>query len=150
MWPVKLAAGERFTVYLKMGERLIPMGSIAQPVYGSRYVLSVDARSTLRSVSTGAASRGSYDWLVRLEDGLGHAVAESETRAVAFTPDPNVIEATAVPTLAIITATPPLPTATPTPTLLPTSEPPSNEPPPVIVTATPIPTVTPEPSPGSP
>lgn len=150
MWPLKLAAGERFTVYLKMGERLIPMGSIAQPVYGSRYVLSVDARSTLRSVSTGAASRGSYDWLVRLEDGLGHAVAESETRAVAFTPDPNVIEATAVPTLAIITATPPLPTATPTPTLLPTSEPPSNEPPPVIVTATPIPTVTPEPSPGSP
>lgn len=140
MWPVKLAPGERFTVYLAAGERLIPMGSIVQPVYGSRYVLSVDARNVLRSVPSGGASSGSYGWLVRLEDGLGNAIVESETRAVVFAPDPSVIEATAVPTLAIVTATPALPTPTPTPTLLPTTEPPDNEPPPpVIVTATPMP-----------
>ncbi len=139
MWPVKLAAGEHFTVYLKAGERLVPLGSIVQPVYGSRYVLSVDARNTLRSASTGAAPLGSYNWLVRLEDGLGNAIAESETRVVAYTADPSIIEATAVPTLSIVTATPALPTATPTPTLLPTLEPPSYEPPPVIVTATPMP-----------
>ncbi|MBP6015520.1 MAG: PKD domain-containing protein [Candidatus Promineofilum sp.] len=148
MWPVKLASGERFTVYLKVGERLLPLGSIVQPVYGSRYVLSVDVRDILRSASSGAAPLGGTNWLVRLEDGLGNALAESETRVVAFTPDPNVIEATAIPTLSIVTATPALSTATPTPTLLPTSEPPGNEPPPVIVTATPVPTTTPEPSPS--
>lgn len=147
MWPLPLAPGERFTLYLLAGQRQIPMGSIAQPIYGSRYVLSVDARSAIGGQLTGLATPPTYEWLVRLEDGSGAAVAETERRLVAFTPDPSIVEPTLVPTLALITATPSVPTPTPTPTSLPTAEPPSNEPPPVIVTATPQPTPTPQPSP---
>lgn len=148
MWPLPLAPGERFTVYLESGGRRISIGSTAQPVYGSRYVLSVDARSVLGGLVNGVPAQPNYDWVVRLEDGLGNAVTESERRLIAFTPDPANPIATAVPTLPIITATSVAPTPTATPTLLPTAEPPSNEPPPVIVTATPQPTPTPESSPA--
>ncbi len=68
MWPLPLASGERFTVYLIGGERQIPIGSIAQPVYGSRYVLSADVQKALASLNTGDTQLV-YDWQVRLENG---------------------------------------------------------------------------------
>ncbi len=145
MWPLPLAPGERFTVYLETGSRRLSLGSIAQPVYGSRYVLSVDARSALGALPNGAANLPGYSWVVRLEDSLGNAIAEGERRMIAFTPDPSIPVATLVPTIPIVTATTAAvaPTPTSTPTLMPTDEPPSNEPPPVIVTATPQPTPSP-------
>lgn len=148
MWPLPLGSGERFTAYLETGNRLIPLGSVAQPVYGSRYILSVDARAVLGGLASNGSAAPSYDWIVRLEDGVGNAVAESGRRLIAFTADPENPIATPVPTLPIITATPIAPTPTATPTMMPTDEPPSNEPPPVIVTATPQPTSSPEPPPA--
>lgn len=146
LWPQPLAAGQHFTVYLVDGQRLLPLGDSAQPLYGSRYVLSVDARASLGALPAGNATV--YEWLVRLEDGLGQAVAESERRTIAFTLDPAVVEPTPMPTFPIVTATPAVPTPTFTPTpAQPTAEPPSNEPPPVLVTVTPQPSPTPDPSP---
>jgi len=140
MWPVPLAPGERFTVYLESGNRRIPLGSVAQPVYGSRYILSMDARGALSTMANGAINLPGYNWVVRLEDGLGNTLAEGERRLIAFSADPSIPVATAVPTIAIVTATPAALAPTQTPTLMPTAEPPTNEPPPIIVTATPQPT----------
>lgn len=147
MWPLPLAAGQHFTVYVVDGQNLLPLGDSAQPLYGSRYVLSVDARAALGTLSA-AGNPTAYEWLVRLEDGLGQVVAESERRTIVFTLDPAIVEPTPLPTFPIVTATPAVPTPTVTPTpAQPTAEPPSNEPPPVLVTVTPQPTATPEPSP---
>jgi hypothetical protein len=141
MWPLPLAAGEHFTLYLMAGNRQIAAGDVAQPVFGSRYVLSADARGVLGALSSATGEPVAYDWLVRLEDGRGQVIAESERRAVAFAPDPAAALATAEasPTTVIVTATPPAPTPTTTTTPPPTPEPPSNELPPVVVTATPQP-----------
>jgi PKD repeat protein len=146
MWPLPLAVGEHFTVYLTAGERLIPVGSIAEPLYGSRYILSADARSILGSSLLGPGPI-EYTWLVRLEDGGGRIIAESEPRPIAFAPDPEAPIIAATPTPAIVTATPNAPTPTASPTAPPTTEPPPAETTPVIVTATPQPTPTPEATP---
>ncbi len=132
LWPKPLAAGERFTVYVLVGNRPVALGSVNAPVYGSRYILSADALSTLGPAGVAPTS---YDWFVRLEDGLGGSLAESERRAIAFAADPSA--PTPLPTVAIVTATPVGPTVTPSPTLRPTTVAPTLEPPPVIVTATP-------------
>lgn len=134
LWPLPLAAGERFAVYLVSGNRLVPVGTLAQPVYGSRYILSVDLRSTLR----GATPSGTYDWLVRLEDSRGQTVTESARRSAVLQVAEAIPEA--LPTVPLIlTATPagatPVATAQPSPT----PELPTPELPPVIVTATPVP-----------
>lgn len=148
LWPQPLAAGEHFTVYVLVGNQTVALGSVAAPVYGSRYILSADALSTL---GPAGLSPTTYRWLVRLEDGLGHALAESEPRAIAFAADPGV--PTPMPTVAIITATPIGPTITPSPTVPPTAVAPTLEPPPVVITATPPPptaeaTPPAEPTPG--
>lgn len=153
MWPLPLAAGERFTIYLAMGTRLLPVGTIAQPVYGSRYVLSMNAREVVGLPASVSAAGDAYEWLVRLEDNRGNVIAESERRPIAFAPDPAAPDPTApgptpLPTVAIVTATLPASSPTPSPTMPPTAEPPVNEPLPVIVTATPQPTPTPPPSPS--
>lgn len=151
MWPLPLAPGERFTLYLNVDGRLVAVGTMSQPVYGSRYVLSVDASTAIGSSTVGTADSPAYEWVVRLEDNGGRVIAESERRAIAFAPDPAIAIAgpTAAPTVAVVTATPAAPTATPPPTAVPpTAEPPSNEQPPVIVTATAQPTPTPESSPA--
>ncbi len=151
MWPLPLAAGERFVVYLVDGIELQPLGNIAQPVYGSRFVLSAEPSAATRLLSAGEATAATYEWLVRLEDGLGGILAESERRPIAIAPDPAVAQPTVAPTAAIVTATSPAPTPTATATPQPTDEPPSNEPPPpAVVTATPLPTATPQPSPTVP
>lgn len=150
MWPVPLAAGERFAVYLIDGIELYPVGTIAQPVYGSRYVLSADTQAATRALSGPGSGPATYEWLVRLEDGLGAVIAESERRAITIAPDPAVVQPTVAPTTAIVTATSPAPTPTATVTPAPTEESPGNEPPPVIVTATPPSTPTPSPSPAAP
>ncbi len=148
LWPRPLVAGQHFTVYLVDGQRLLPLGDSAQPLYGSRYVLSVDARAALATMSA-AANPTAYEWVVRLEDGLGQVVAESERRTIAFAIDPAVVEPTPLPTFPLVTVTPAAatPTATVTP-VQPTAEPPSNEQLPVLVTVTPLPTTTDLPTPS--
>jgi uncharacterized protein YkwD len=145
MWPAPLNPGEHFTVYLNDGKRLVPAGTIAAPMYGSRYVLSVDARTLLGQLlaGTGAAQ---FNWLVRLEDAAGGVLAESGQSSITFAPDPENPIIVATPTLVIVTATAIAPTPTTTPTPPPTLEPPVVDTPPVIITATPPPTLTPEPS----
>jgi uncharacterized protein YkwD len=147
MWPAPLNPGEYFTVYLNDGKRLIPVGAVAEPLYGSRYVLSKDVRTLLGPTLAGATA-AQFNWLVRLEDAVGNVLSESGQRSITFAPDPENPIVVATPTLAIVTATPAAatPTTTPTPTLPPTVEPPAVDTPVVIVTATPPPTPTPEPS----
>lgn len=146
MWPLSLSSGERFTVYLVSGERYSPIGSVAQPVYGSLYTLSADARNALSTQSTLTGRAPAYDWVVRLESGTGQVIAESERRLISFAPDPALALPTPTlgPTLPIITATPNVlvPVVTPSPII--TEEPPPYEQPPVIITATPQPISTPE------
>lgn len=154
LWPLPLGQGQRFTVYLNDRGRAVSLGSVNAPVYGSRYVLSVEARQVLAALPA-ASTAG--EWFVRLEDGLGQSLAESERRAIAYSPDPGA--PAAPPTLVLATALPPTPTVTPSPTAWPTAEVPTPEPPPLIVTATPpnepgvdppppaLVTATPEPTP---
>ena len=152
LWPQPLAAGQRFTVYVIAGNRSVALGSVNAPVYGSRYILSADALSTL---GPAGLTPTRYEWLVRLEDGLGATLAESGRRVIAFAADPTL--PTPLPTVIIFTATPVGPTATPSPTPRPTTDAPTLEPPPVVVTATPPataqptapPTDTAEPTPPS-
>lgn len=149
MWPLPLGSGERFVVYLVDGTRLTPLGSVSQPVYGSRYVLSAEGRAALGAPLLPGSPVREFDWLVRLEDGLGNVLAESERRLVSFAPDPNAPTPTVAPTVPlIVTATSAAPTPTATPTSEPTPEPPPGEPPPpIIVTSTPPPSPTPPASP---
>lgn len=141
LWPLPLAAGQRFTVYLVTDGQPIVLGSVDAPVYGSRYVLSADARTVM---GTALTLPKAAEWFVRLEDGLGQTMAESERRALALAVDPVV---SAQPPLALTPTSTPTPTATPTATPWPTSEAPTPEPPPVVVTATPLPEATAEPPP---
>lgn len=141
VWPLSLNAGERFTVYIVSGDRYIPVGSIAQPVFGSLYTLSTDLREALSGQALPRARANAYDWIIRLENGTGQVLAESERRLISFSPDsslpaPTATVATIVP---IMTATPavPVPTMTPSPTQ--TQELPPIVQPPIIVTSTPAP-----------
>lgn len=141
LWPLPLGAGQRFTVYVLVNGRPVALGSVSAPVYGSRYVLSADSLAV-----ADRAALSETEWFVRLEDGLGASMAESERRAIAFSPDPAA--PLAVPTIAGLTPTPATPTVTPTITPYPTTAAPTPEPPPLIVTATPPvePTVEPPPA----
>ncbi|MBP9500864.1 MAG: PKD domain-containing protein [Candidatus Promineofilum sp.] len=145
VWPLRPASGERFTVYLVSGERYVSLGSIAQPVYGSLYTLSIDARRVIGAQATTTTRAIGYDWVVRLESGTGQVLAESERRLISFMPDPaaTLPLATAVPTLPIVTATPNTAPPVVSPSPVPTEVPPTSELPPVIITATPRPTMAP-------
>ena len=142
LWPQPLAAGQRFTVYVMAGNRAVALGSVNAPVYGSRYILSADALGTLGPAGLAPTE---YEWLVRLEDGLGTTLAESERRTIAFAADPDL--PTPLPTVVVVTVTPAGPTATPSPTPRPTTAAPTLEPPPEVVTATPPATAQPTPAP---
>jgi PKD repeat protein/uncharacterized protein YkwD len=150
-WPLPLASDQHFIVYLQRGDRLLPLGRINQPVYGSRYVLSAEADGAGDpgpQLPPNPFSSAAYGWFVRLEDGRGAVLAESERRSITIRPDPNVvltptvtatITTTVVP---VVTATPasvtPEASGTPSPQPTPMSPPPIDLPPP-IVTATPRP-----------
>lgn len=138
MWPLPLAAGERFTVYLVNGNRVIPVASTSSPVYGSRYLVSVDAAALTSLFPAGGGATSDYQWLVRLENGQGAVIAESDRRPITILIDPG--SATPEPLVPLITATPtgptPVPTATPV-SVAPPPEPPPDDQPPVVITATP-------------
>jgi PKD repeat protein len=133
-WPARLAPDQQFVVYLYNGNMVAPIGTVAQPVAGSRYTLET-------AVSDLVEAAGVYEWQVRLEDGNGTALAESERRALNLSADPNL--PTPTPTMpALIPTLTATPTVTPTPTIAwPTATPqPPNPTPPILITATPLPT----------
>lgn len=127
-WPLPLASNQQFVVYLQRGDELLRLGRINQPVYGSRFVLSAAFAGIVPQQGTGTqnaatTSISSFDWFVRLEDGRGAVLAESERRSVAFRPDPNAAVATLEATPVITTTTTVSPVATAgTPLITPTVE----------------------------
>ncbi|MBK8988943.1 MAG: hypothetical protein IPM39_23210 [Chloroflexi bacterium] len=131
-WPLPLADGQQFTLYLLGDSQAIPMGSAAQPAAGTLYRV----RTAVMDVSPAV---GSFEWQVRLEDGRQNTLLWSEPRSLEIVADPDLPTPTPVvtPTLAA-TATPtptPTPTSTPTPNY-PTPTPrPTDVAPPIIVTA---------------
>jgi hypothetical protein len=157
-WPLPLTTEQQFVVYLQRGDEQLRLGRLNQPVYGSRFVLSAAVNELDELVATGDSAGqpglglpASYDWFVRLEDGRSATVFESERRAIAFLPDPNVtftptVTATMTSTVVpLVTATPAslTPEASSTPALPATPIPP----PPTAVLPPPIVTATPRPSP---
>ncbi|MCP4424540.1 MAG: PKD domain-containing protein [Chloroflexi bacterium] len=134
-WPLPLAPDQQFTVYRRQEDTAVPLGAVVQPQLDTRYSFTLPLNNDWTLV-------GDYEWQVVLEDGVGAPVVSSESRPIAFIPDPNlptptpVVTPTAVPTLVPTiapitpTPTPHIPARTPVPTLLP---------PPIIVTATPSP-----------
>jgi uncharacterized protein YkwD len=159
-WPLPLASDQHFIVYLQRGDAQLRLGRINQPVYGSRFVLSAAANEAIApggqpalspaSSALSATTSEPYDWFVRLEDGRGASLFESERRSIAFQPDPNVALTPTV-TATITTTVVPVVTATPasvTPETSVTPSPPSTPiPPPPIDLPPPIVTATPRPSP---
>ena len=129
-WPMPLAAGQRFTVYLSDGARSIPLGSVSQPEFGTLYRL----RTAVLDIM---AETGLYEWRVRLEDSNQTGLLESDPRSIEVLLDPDLPTPTPVVTATLtITATAvpgPLPTSTPTPAYyLPTPQPTDALPPPIV------------------
>jgi uncharacterized protein YkwD len=147
MWPLPLASDQVFVVYLQRGDEQLPLGRLSQPVYGSRFVLSAALAGSVRPETLVPLTAGTFNWFVRLEDGRGATLAESEQRMVTFQPDPNAPTATPDATATanfLVTATPvvtpgasPTPSTTPMPSTVPTFPLPTDNVPPPIVTATP-------------
>ena len=134
-WPLPLASGQRFVVYLQGSGQTIALGSLAQPAFGTLYRL----RTAVADITD---KTGVFNWQVRLEDSSQNALLVSEPRPLEILLDPDLPTPTPIvtPTLAVTpTLLPtPLPTSTPTPSApLPTPLP-TDVPPPVIVTAPPV------------
>ncbi|RMG92877.1 MAG: PKD domain-containing protein [Chloroflexi bacterium] len=131
-WPLELADGQVFVVYLQGNGPEVAVGRVAVPELETRYGLQTAVHEFL-------SHAGTYTWQVRLEDALGNTLAESERRTILLGPDPAIptptpeVTPTAVPTI-VPTQTP---TPTPQPTIVPTQPP--VPPPPVLITATPVP-----------
>jgi uncharacterized protein YkwD len=133
-WPTALAPSEQFTVYLQGQGELIPVGTVSEPDFGTRYTLSFKP-ATMPDVL------GEYQWQVRLENNRGAEIASGEPRTVTINLDPDLPTATPVPTQAPTQEATAVPTATPTAastTEAPTPRP-TETPLPIFVTATPVP-----------
>ncbi len=137
-WPLPLAEGQHFVFYMIVDGQALPVGTVAEPLLASRYVLETAAYPDALDYQTELSL---VQWQVRLEDEKGFVSAQSERRALLLDPDLSLPapEPVATPT--------PSPTPPPSPTPLPTSTPilstPKPQPtipgPPIFVTATPQP-----------
>lgn len=137
-WPLPLADGQRFVVYLVVDDEMRPLGLVTDPDVGTRYIARGTAFPTALDYQDEV---GAFEWLVQLESESGRVFAQSERRMLWLAPDPSLPAPTPI---ATPTAEPTaLPQATPTPT--PTPVPPSPTPrppnptPPLLITATPSP-----------
>lgn len=150
LWPLPLAADQYFSVYILKSDRAVLIGTVNQPVSGSRYLLSADAAQRMAGLWAEGESIANTQWFVRLEDGRGAQVSETAGRPIVVqrpvvlaAPTTGAVTGDGLPL--IVTETPvasPTPEASPTPAP-PTLPPPPVEPPPdeppVIITATPQP-----------
>ncbi len=133
-WPQKLSPADQFTVYLVGSDRSIPVGSLQNPVLGTRYALPLQAVEIPGLV-------GTFQWQIKLENSRGLVAAESEPRLITINADPDLPTPTPEPTRAPTIEPTAQPTAVPTVTAVPaTSTPKATQPPlPPLVTATPLP-----------
>lgn len=148
LWPLPLASDQYFSVYILKNDLAVLVGTVNQPVVGSRFMLSADSAQRLAGLWGDNESMANTQWFVRLEDGRGAQVSEPAgrpifvQRSIPLAPADGTpgVAGTAVPL--IVTQTPiPSPTSETPPTVVPpTLPPPEVEPPPIIIiTATPQP-----------
>lgn len=138
-WPVPLANGEQFVLYLQTNRGDFPVATVTQPTLGTRYAVQLAANDLTSGNSRLQVKPGSYSWQLRLEN--GGPIVQSEVRPITFTVDPNVPTPTPTVTTTAVSPTP-SPTVTATPTAVPpqtTPLPPTPTPPPPLITATPNP-----------
>lgn len=145
-WPLPLASDQQFLVYLFVDDQPLLVGAVNQAVYGSRFVLSaaLDKQSAAFWDGTGAFLNA--DWQVRLVDGRGAVVAETNRRPIVVRQDPALAAPLPEPTVSLTPTVQSLVTATPQAQVTPTATPPPptatsqpDDQPPPLVTATPLP-----------
>ena len=136
-WPVPLADGEQFVLYLQTNRGDFPVARLTQPTLGTRYTVQLAANNLTSGNARLQVKPGNYSWQLRLEN--GGPIMQSTARPITFTIDPNA--PTPTPT---VTTTAVSPTPSPTPTATPTAVPPQGTPlpptptsPPPLITATP-------------
>jgi hypothetical protein len=134
-WPVPLADGEQFVLYLQTNRGDFPVATVTQPTLGTRYAVQLAANNLTSGNARLQVKPDEYSWQLRLEN--GGTIVQSEARPITFTVDPNAPTPTA-------TTTAVSPTPSPTPTATPTAVSPQNTPrpptptlPPPLLTATP-------------
>jgi PKD repeat protein len=133
-WSQQLSPADQFTIYMVGSGAPIAVGSIQNPVLGTRYVLPLKALDIPDLL-------GTFQWQIKLENNRGLVLAESEPREITINPDPALPTPTPQPTIEPTIEPTPIPTATPTSTAVPSSPTPrpTNPPLPRLVTATPLP-----------
>lgn len=134
-WPMPLADGEQFVLYLQTNRGDFPVATVTQPTLGTRYAVQLAANDLTSGTARLQVNPGNYGWQLRLEN--GRTIVQSEARPITFTIDPDAPTPTPSPTDVV-------PTPSPTPTATPTAVPPQNTPlpptptsPPPLITATP-------------
>lgn len=134
-WPMPLADGEQFVLYLQTNRGDFPVATVTQPTLGTRYAVQLAANDLTSGTARLQVNPGNYGWQLRLEN--GRTIVQSEARPITFTIDPDAPTPTPSPTAVV-------PTPSPTPTATPTAVPPQNTPlpptptsPPPLITATP-------------
>ena len=134
-WSQQLSSADKFTVYLQGSGSPIAVGSVQNPILGTRYVLA------MKAVDVDVAELlGSYAWQIKLENSRGVVLAESARREIVINPDPTLPTPTPAPTVTPTVEATAQPTITPTATAVPpTPMPkPTERPLPPMVTATPV------------
>ena len=136
-WPLPLADGEQFVLYLQTNRGDFPVATVTQPTLGTRYAVQLAANNLTSGNARLQVKPDEYSWQLRLEN--GGTIVQSEVRNITFTVDPNA--PTPTPTLTTTAVSPtPSPSPTATPTALPpqgTPRPPTPTLPPPLITATP-------------
>jgi hypothetical protein len=134
-WPQPLSSADQFTVYFVGDEGPVAVGSVQEPIMGTRYSLALQPLEIPELI-------GTFQWQIKLENNRGTVFMESEPRTIAIDQDPSIPTPTPLPTLAPTVTPVDTPTVTPTPTDIPpqpTSKP-VDTPLPPLITATPLPT----------
>jgi PKD repeat protein len=134
-WPQPLTSADQFTIYMVGAENPIAVGSVQDPILGTRYGFSLQPLDFPELV-------GIFQWQIKLENNRGLVFAESEPRTITINSDPTLPTPTPQPTIAPTVKPTATPTVTPTPTAVPPERTPrpADTPLPPLVTATPLPT----------
>ena len=133
-WSQQLSSADQFTIYMIGSGAPVPVGSVQDPILGTRYALAVKALDIPDLL-------GTFQWQIKLENSRGLMLAESEPRWVTINPDPDLPTPTPQPTIAPTIEPTSMPTTTPTATAVPPSPTPraTTKPLPPMITATPLP-----------
>ena len=133
-WSQQLTSSDQFTVYMIGSGAPVAVGSVQEPVLGTRYVLPLKAVDVPNLL-------GTFQWQIKLENSRGLVLAESTLQMITINPDPDLPTPTPQPTIAPSIEPTLSPTATPTTTAVPPSPTPrpTEAPLPPLLIATPLP-----------